>query len=59
MSLFFLIDQTSHVVKTNYCTLYKQPVNKDRTCFGEIYTHSSFSNLEVVMDNCFSAVGCL
>ena len=22
-------------------------------------THSSFSNLEVVMDNCFSAVGCL
>lgn len=36
MSLFFLIDQTSHVVKTNYCTLYKQPVNKDRTCFGEI-----------------------
>lgn len=32
----FLIDQTSHVVKTNYCTLYKQPVNKDRTCFGEI-----------------------
>ena len=38
MSLFFLIDQTSHVVKTNYCTLYKQPVNKDRTCFGEIFT---------------------
>ena len=32
----FLIDQTSHVVKPNYCTLYKQPVNKDRTCFGEI-----------------------
>mgnify|MGYP007060791091 CR=1 FL=1 len=46
----FLIDQTSHVVRTkyyalyqlpvnndrNYCTLYKQPVNKDRTCFGEI-----------------------
>ena len=22
--------------ETNYCTLYKQPVNKDRTCFGEI-----------------------
>ena len=38
MSYFFLIDQTSHVVKTNYCTLYKQPVNKDRTCFGEIFT---------------------
>ena len=47
----FLIDQTSHVVKTNYCTLYK---------IKELFnTHSSFSNLEVVMDNCFSAVGCL
>lgn len=77
----FLIDQTSHVVRTNYYTLCKSPVNEDRTCFGEILqcryareqqncnkherckvcpvrqnirelfkTHSSFSNLEVVMD---------
>ena len=77
----FLIDRTSHVVKTNYYTLCKLPVNKNRTCFGEILQcryareqencnkhercstcpvrhkikelfkeHSSFSNLEVVMD---------
>ena len=36
MSLFFLTGKGGNVVKTNYCTLYKQPVNKDRTCFGEI-----------------------
>ena len=45
----FLIDQTSHVVKTNYCTLYKQPVNKDRTCLVRFYNADMPESRKIVI----------
>lgn len=49
MSLFFLIDQTSHVVKTNYCTLYKQPVNKDRLVLVRFYNADMPESRKIVI----------
>lgn len=45
----FLIDQTSHVVKTNYCTLYKQPVIKTELVLVRFYNADMPESRKIVI----------